>query len=154
MTPKKLYATVAFGEVITWSLLILAMVLKYAAHQPQFVPMAGPIHGFIFLCFCIVTVIVWVNNRWTAGRGVLGLLSAVIPFATVPFERKADRDGLLDQSWRFRDGSSDVPATFPERMLSFIVRKPATALISLLILAVIVFVILLAAGNPAEMLKK
>src|SRR5699024_11983593 len=58
------------------------------------------IHGFVFLCYCAATVAVWTDKRWTAGTGLLGLVSAIVPYATVPFERSVERRGLLDGPWR------------------------------------------------------
>ena len=38
----------------------------------------------------VTTVSVWTDKRWSVGTGVLGLASAVIPYATYPFEKSVE----------------------------------------------------------------
>ena len=153
MSPKSLYSTVAVGETITWALLLTAMALKYTGTTEAMMPIAGGIHGFVFLCFCVSTVVIWVNNQWPAGRGILGLLSAVIPFATIPFEKNTEKAGLLDAPWRFREGAGTQPVTLPEKVLAFVVRKPLLAAIITLVGVIVVFLVLLSLGSPLEWFK-
>ena len=101
MSPRKLSRIAATAEAVTWALLILGMIAKYgfgAGDLP--VRLAGGIHGFVFLSYCVSTVVVWTDRRWPAATGVLGLVLSVVPFATVPFERHAERKGLLADEWR------------------------------------------------------
>lgn len=101
MSPRKLYRIAATAEAVTWALLILGMITKYgfgAGDLP--VRLAGGIHGFVFLSYCVSTVVVWTDRRWPAATGVLGLVLSVVPFATVPFERHVERKGLLADEWR------------------------------------------------------
>lgn len=149
MTPRILYKRLAFAEVITWTLLILGMIGKYGFGLDWATLIGGSIHGFVFLCYTVATVAVWTDKRWSAGTGVLGLASAVIPYATVPFERAVERRGLLDGPWRLRPGG-DEPRSVPERLLAFAVRSPIVALIITLIVVAIVFSLLLLAGPPTE----
>ena len=100
MTPRELYGRFALAEAVTWTLLILGMVLKYTGVSDAFVPVFGMLHGVVFLGYCVVTCFVWVDQRWSAGFGALGLASAVVPWATIPFERRAERTGRLDGGWR------------------------------------------------------
>lgn len=153
MSPKSLYSTVAIGETITWALLLTAMALKYSGTTEAFMPVAGGIHGFVFLCFCVSTVVIWVNNKWSAGRGIAGLASAIIPFVTIPFEKNTEKAGLLAQDWRFREGDSEQPRTLPEKVLAFVVRKPILAAAIALVGVAVVFVILLSLGSPLEAIK-
>ncbi len=51
------------------------------------------VHGVVFIAYCLVTLLVAVDQRWSPGRTVLGLAAAVPPFATLRFERYADRRG-------------------------------------------------------------
>ena len=96
MTHRILYKRLALAEVVTWTLLILGMIGKYGLGFDWATMVGGSVHGFVFLCYAVATVAVWTDKRWTAGTGVLGLASAVIPYATVPFERSVERRGLLD----------------------------------------------------------
>ena len=101
MNPRTLYRTAATAEAVTWALLILGMVAKYVLHAGDLpVRVGGGIHGFVFLSYCVATVVVWTDRRWPAGTGVLGLVLSIVPFATVPFERHVERRGLLSDSWR------------------------------------------------------
>ena len=101
MSPRKLYRTAATAEAVTWTLLILGMLAKYVLHAGDLpVRVGGGIHGFVFLSYCVATVVVWTDRRWPAGTGVLGLVLSIVPFATVPFERHVERRGLLSDAWR------------------------------------------------------
>lgn len=150
MTPHKLYSTIAFAEIVTWALLLGAMALKYSGITEAALPFAGGIHGFTFLGFCVATILIWVNNKWSATHGVIGLASAIIPFATVAWERHVEKRELLQQQWRFGAHSNNQPATFPEKILALVLNKPLLALVMTLVLISIVFAILLSLGSPAD----
>lgn len=153
LTPRKLYAIAALIEVITWAGLLTGMALKYSGITPAVVPITGGIHGFGFLLFCVSTVIVWINNKWSFGRGFTGLIMAVIPFATIPFERATDRAGLLQADWRFLPPAAEEPANVFERILAWYTQKPLLAALVTLIGLVVVFLVLLNLGSPLEALK-
>ncbi|EYT61803.1 membrane protein [Dietzia sp. UCD-THP] len=149
MTPRILYKRLAFAEVITWTLLILGMIGKYGFGLDWATTVGGSIHGFVFLCYTVATIAVWTDKRWSAGTGLLGLLSAVVPYATVPFERSVERRGLLEGQWRLGPGS-DQPHSPAERVLAFALRSPVVALIVTLVVVAVVFTLLLVAGKPTE----
>ena len=46
LTPQTLHRIAAGLEMVTWTLLILGMVLKYTGVTETLVPIAGTIHGF------------------------------------------------------------------------------------------------------------
>jgi integral membrane protein len=123
MTPRELYGRFALAEAVTWTLLILGMVLKYTGVSEAFVPVFGMLHGVVFLGYCVVTCFVWVDQRWSAGFGALGLASAVVPWATIPFERRAERTGRLAGGWRLAPGG-DRPGTVLERLEAWSLRSP------------------------------
>ncbi|MEY8565370.1 DUF3817 domain-containing protein [Corynebacterium sp.] len=145
MTPLKIYRTTAIVEAVTWGLLILGMILKYTGVTEAGVTAAGPVHGLAFLAFVVVTVLVWVNNRWSAGQGLLGLFSAVIPFATVPFEKAVARRGGLDGPWR-TEAAADAP--LKDRLLAVLVGRPYASAGTLTVLVLVVFGALLVVGPP------
>lgn len=149
MTPRILYKRLALAEVVTWTLLILGMIGKYGFGLDWATMVGGSLHGFIFLCYVVATVAVWTDKRWSARTGVLGLASAVIPYATVPFERAVERRGLLDGPWRFLRGGQQ-PRTLPERILAFAVRSPVAASVITLVVVAVVFSLLVMAGPPTE----
>lgn len=150
MSPRLLFRTFAFAEVVTWAGLITALILRGAGVTDAMVPIAGGVHGFVFLCYGVTTVFVWVNQKWKAGTGILGLVSAVIPFATVPFELVADRRGLLVGKWRLAPGG-DEPRGFVEHVQAWILRHLLLSVVILIVLVVVVFSVLLWLGPPVPM---
>ena len=106
MTPVRLHRLVARAEAVTWALLLLGMVLKYVTETTELgVRAFGMLHGVVFIAYCLVTVLLWVDQRWSFGRLVVGLASAVPPFLTVWFERYAERNGLVGETWLSRPDS-------------------------------------------------
>lgn len=147
MSPRALFRTFATAEAFTWAGLIAALILRATGVTDAVVPVAGGLHGFVFLTYCVVTVFTWVNQRWRASTGILGLVLAVVPFATVPFEIVLDRRGLLTGPWRLRPGGED-PSGFVEHAQAWVLRRPWSS-VGILVLAVaIVFVVLLWLGPP------
>ncbi|MDI6023648.1 DUF3817 domain-containing protein [Leucobacter sp. UT-8R-CII-1-4] len=147
MSPRLLFRTFATAEAFTWAGLILALVLRATGVTDGAVSIAGGIHGFVFLSYCVVTVFMWVNQRWGAGTGILGLALSVIPFATVPFEIVLDRKGKLAGEWRLRPGG-DTPRGFIEHVQAWVLRRPLLAIGLLFIAVAVVFVVLLWLGPP------
>ena len=127
MTPRTLYRRIAVAEVVTWALLLVGMALKYVTHTTELgVKVFGLLHGVVFIAFCLVTLLLWVNQRWTVWEGVLGLLSAVPPFLTVWWERRLERRGRLEGDWRLgHEGES--PTNPPERLVAALLARPAVA---------------------------
>lgn len=146
MTPRTLFRTFSIAELFTWAGLITALILR-ASHGIDIVPVAGGMHGFVFLCYVVTTVFVWVNQKWSFGLGSTGVALSVVPFATLPFEIWADRRGMLDGGWRLApDG--DAPEGFIEHVQSRVLRHPLLAVIALLALVTAAFVTLLILGPP------
>lgn len=128
MTPLLVFRRVAVAEAITWALLLVGMFLKRVTHTTELgVTVFGMLHGLVFLTFCLVTVLVAVDQRWSRGRLLLGLASSVPPFATVAFDRYAERRGLLDDHWH----ASETSETTAERLVSWLLRHQVAALASL-----------------------
>ncbi len=148
MTPKRLYRTLAMAEAVTWTLLLVGMFLKYVSETTETgVRIGGGVHGFVFLSYCVVTLLVAVDRSWSTGRLAAGLASAFVPYLTVPFERSAERAGLLPESWRLRTGR---PRSFAERPVALALRNPVLAGLGALLLLGLVFSGLLALGPPTE----
>ena len=146
-SPRKLYGALALAEMVTWALLIFGMVLKYTDMTPAVVPVAGMLHGTVFVAYCVVTVFVWIDGRWSVGRGLLGLLSAIIPFTTYPFERSTLKAGLLGDTWRLREGGEE-PRTLPERVQAWCLRHVALAIVIGVLLVAAIVTVLLILGPP------
>ena len=126
MSPRRIYRVAATAEAITWALLLIGMFLKYVTETTELgVSIFGMVHGVVFIAFCLTTVLVWLDQKWPLSRLVLGLAAAVPPFATVPFERYAERSGLLGPEWRLR---SAVPQGVLERFAAWLLRRPLQGL--------------------------
>ncbi|WP_053413303.1 DUF3817 domain-containing protein [Corynebacterium lactis] len=149
-TPKGLYGKLALAEMVTWALLILGLALKYVFKVTEMATtIFGGIHGFTFLCYVATTILVWINQKWTFGRGVAGLFSSIIPFMTYPFEQNTLKAGLLEGPWRFTDVSERPNGIF-EWALATIIRRPFLSALAILIILAVVFSLLLMAGPPTQ----
>lgn len=146
ITPRALFRPVAVAEMFTWAGLIIALILR-AASTTNFVPIAGGIHGFVFLCYATVTVFVWVNQRWRFSLGLTGLLLAIVPFATVPFELWVDRRGLLSGGWRLAPGGEE-PKGFVDHAQAWVLRHLLLSIVLLALFLVALFTTLLWLGPP------
>ena len=147
ITPTRLYRIVARAEAVTWALLLTGMFLKYVTETTELgVQVFGMVHGVVFIAYCLTTVLLWVDQSWSVGRLVAGLAAAVPPFATIPFERNAERTGLLGDSWRLR---SQAPHGFVERIASWLVRRPAQGALAGLLAVAGLTVVALVVGPPA-----
>lgn len=126
MSPRRLYRVAATAEAITWALLLTGMFLKYVTGTTELgVSIFGMVHGVVFIAFCLTTGLVWLDQKWPLSRLLLGLASAIPPFATVPFERYAERSGLLGPHWRLR---SAEPQGALERVAARLLRRPLQGL--------------------------
>jgi integral membrane protein len=124
MTPRTLYRRLAAAEVVTWALLLLGMVLKYVTRTTDLgVRVFGLAHGVVFIAFCIATLLLWVDERWTVREVLLGLLSAVPPFLTIRWERRLERRGRLGGVWRLGPGG-DAARTPAERLVATLLARP------------------------------
>ncbi|GAB3017830.1 membrane protein [Nocardioides flavus (ex Wang et al. 2016)] len=122
-SPRTVYRWAAVAEAITWALLLTGMFLKYVTRTTELgVQVFGMVHGVVFIAYCLATGLLWVDQRWPVSRLALGLGAAIPPFATVPFERWAERSGLLGDTWRLR---TEAPTGLLEGLTAWLVRRPA-----------------------------
>lgn len=147
MSPRALFRTFAIAEFVTWALLITGLILRGLGVNPAIVSITGGIHGFVFLCYGAVTIFVWINERWRTWIGVLGLVTTLVPFATLPFELAIDKRGLLSREWRVGSGGQ-TPRTFLEHVQSWVLRHPFVAIAVGVVAVVVVFTVLLILGPP------
>ena len=119
LTPRSLFRALAVSEAITWALLLAGMFLKYVTRTTELgVSIFGMVHGVVFIAYCLVTLVVAIDQRWSLRHTVLGLAAAVPPFATLLFEAYADRHGLLGDEWLSRHDSP----TARERVVCWLLR--------------------------------
>lgn len=146
VSPRTLFRSFAVAEVFTWAGLITALIIR-AFDAANLVPIAGGIHGFVFLCYSATTIFVWVNQRWRLRIGLTGLLLAIVPFATVPFETIVDRKGLLNGEWRLAPGGQ-APQGFIEHVQAWVLRHLLLSIVLLILLVTTLFITLLWLGPP------
>ena len=145
LTPRSLFRSLAIGEAITWTLLLFGMFLKYVTETTELgVRIFGMVHGVVFIAYCLVTVIVAIDQRWSLPRTVLGLAAAIPPFATIAFEVYADRRGLLGSEWLSRE---DSPSAL-QRGVCWLLRHYLLALGLLVVAVGVLTAVALAVGPP------
>lgn len=124
LTPLRVFRTVAVAEAFTWAGLLTGMFLKRVTHTTELgVQVFGMLHGVAFLGFCLVTVLVAVDQNWTRRRTLLGLASALPPFFTILFDRYAERNGMLHGHWHSRHDSESRA----QRAICWLLRNPLLA---------------------------
>ena len=125
MSPRSLYRFVSVAEAITWSLLIIGMLLKYVAEAGQWgVQIGGFLHGLVFLAYGMTAVFVGVNQHWSVRLIALACLTAVIPFATLPFDRTLERRGALNGGWRTTRTDDPRDHTGVSALLRWMLARP------------------------------
>lgn len=102
-TVRTIFRTVAIAEALSWALLLSAMFCKWIAESEPFglaeggVPVAGPIHGGIFVLYVLSCIAAARAFKWNVRTTVLALASSIPPFFTYWFEVVAERKGQLRQ---------------------------------------------------------
>jgi integral membrane protein len=78
------FRVVSLAEGVSFLILLcIAMPLKYAAHMPIAVMIAGMVHGLLFLAYVALAWGQRVAQRWDAKRFGIVLIASVLP--TGPF---------------------------------------------------------------------
>ncbi|HET8681061.1 MAG TPA: DUF3817 domain-containing protein [Micromonosporaceae bacterium] len=77
--------------VLLLVLALVAMPLKYLADRPGLVEMVGPVHGFLYMAYLVLTFDLCRRAGWSLGRTALLLLAGTVPFASFAAERWATR---------------------------------------------------------------
>ena len=90
------FHVLAIAEAFSWAALLIGMFFKWVARTTELgVEIAGPIHGAFFIAYGVTALVLWRLQRWPFRVALFAGLSAVLPFATVWFERWAGRRGFL-----------------------------------------------------------
>jgi integral membrane protein len=148
VTPRLLFRIVAIAEAVTWTLLIAGLVLRATTGWALGVTLGGGIHGFVFLAYAGVALLVGIDRRWRPGLVVLAVASAIVPYATIPVDVAVDRRGKLDGAWR-REPDTAFPDRTPlDALVRWFVRRPAVLIGVFAVLLVAIFATLLALGPP------
>lgn len=145
--PRGLFRRVAVAEAVTWALLLTGMFLKYVTETTDLgVRVFGMVHGVVFIAYVLTTVLVAVDQRWSRGRLLLGLLASVPPFFTVLFDRYAERRGILGDSWRLRE---TAPSGVVENVAAWLIRNPLRGALAGVVAVLALTGVALLVGPPA-----
>ncbi len=69
-------------------LVFVAMPLKYFFGQPQLVAVVGVAHGFLYMAYIVLTLLLAERGRWKPLDALLILLAGTIPIASFVAERR------------------------------------------------------------------
>jgi len=92
------FRVIAVTEACSWACLLVGMVVKWVLRISEIgVQVFGPIHGGLFVAYVVITLLAARTFRWNLVTTLVALASSIPPLATLWFERRARRTGLLDQ---------------------------------------------------------
>ena len=149
MSPRQLFQLLAVAEAISWTLLIIGMLLKYAVQTTDVgVSIGGAVHGFVFLAYVAAALVIALNQRWSTRVIGLVLVSAVLPYATIPAERRLERENLLDGGWRIAPSDDPRDTSRLNRGLFYVLNHPILSFVVAIGAVTIVFFLLLLVGPP------
>ncbi|MCH8563359.1 DUF3817 domain-containing protein [Nesterenkonia sp. YGD6] len=147
-SPKMFFRVLAFAEAVSWTLLIGGMILRATNGLDIAVSIGGGIHGFVFLAYAATAVIVAKNQRWSAGPTSVAVISAVIPYATIPVDLWLKRSGRLEGPWRTALTEDPRDRSRHDRALRVLLNRPGLVGGVLSAGVVMLFVVLLIIGPP------
>lgn len=148
MSPQRLFRSLAIAEAITWTLLITGLILRATAGLDWAVVVGGSIHGFVFLAYAATVLLVGVNQRWSIGLMALGVVTAIVPYATVPFELWLVRRGRLEGDWRREPTAHPADGNVVNRLLRWGLARPVLLTVVGVVGVAAVFTALLIVGPP------
>jgi integral membrane protein len=149
LKPKDLFVVFAIAEAVTWTLLILGLMAKaFTSIAPIVVTVIGGIHGLVFLGYGVTAALVGVNQRWKTAKIILGITLAIVPFATIPFERIQLKQSTLEGDWRTTATDHPKDNSWFDRLFRWFVGRPVILIITLLAVIAAIFATLLLIGPP------
>ncbi|WP_347755785.1 DUF3817 domain-containing protein [Agrococcus sp. ProA11] len=149
-TPKRLYRFLAVAETITWTLLIIGMIGKYGFDFDGLLFPFGLTHGTVFVAYGATQILVGLNQRWSAGRILLGIVTAIVPYATIPWERSLERKQALDGRWRTEASDDPRDARPLDRLFRWAIGHPVLLGVIVIVAVGAVVAVLLQLGPPTE----
>jgi integral membrane protein len=72
-------------------LVLIAMPIKYLGHNSLPVQIIGPIHGWLFAIYLVITFDLARRTTWPLTRTLGVMIAGTIPFLSFVVERKVDR---------------------------------------------------------------
>jgi integral membrane protein len=148
VSPQRLFRSLAIAEAITWTLLITGLILRATAGLDWAVVVGGSVHGFVFLAYAATVLLVGVNQRWSIGLIVVAVLTAIVPYATIPFEMWLMRRGRLEGGWRRETSEHPADGNLVNRLLRWGLARPVLLTVVGVVGVAAVFTALLIVGPP------
>ena len=151
LAPKTLFRIVAAAEALTWAGLISGLIIRATGNAPEWlIPLVGGAHGFTFLSYGVLAALVGVNQRWPILRIVFGVSLAIVPFATVPFERTVAKRGYLVGDWRVEKTDDPRDQGRFDSLFRWFIARPLVLVAILATGVIVVYNVLLILGPPTS----
>lgn len=148
-TPRKLYFVLAIAEACTWTLLITGLILRNTIGVDQDIfTLIGGLHGFVFITYGAASILIAFNQRWGFWMGLLAVVTAILPYATIPFELIQAKRGALEGHWRFEATDDPRDHTWLDRLFRWFLKHPVLLILVIVMAIVLVFSTLLLLGPP------
>ena len=149
MTPRLLFRSIAIAEAVTWAMLITGMLLKYVFEVGEVgVQIGGFVHGLVFIAFGLMALLVGVNQHWGVRLTLIAMITAIVPFGTIPLDRGLEKNGLLDGGWRHTRTDDPRDHTRVSALLRQMLARPVLLTLVMGIALVGVMATLLRIGPP------
>ncbi len=149
VTPRVFYRVVAIAEAVTWTLLIAGMLLKYVVQAGNLgVLIGGSLHGLVFVTYAATAVLVGVNQHWPIKLIVGAVFTAIIPYATIPFDRWLEKNNRLDGGWRTVASDDPRDHTWISKLLRWFLNHPIILVVVFALVVVVIVTVLLILGPP------
>lgn len=148
-TPKRLYLILSIAEACTWTLLIVGLIVRATAGiDPSALFIIGGLHGFVFISYGATAILVAINQRWHFLVGLLAVVTAILPYATIPFDIVQSRRGALNGGWRLEATDDPRDRHWFDRLVRWFLNRPVLLVLAILAAIILIFCALLFAGPP------
>jgi integral membrane protein len=77
--------------VVLLILVLVAMPVKYIGGDPSLVALVGPVHGFLYMVYLVLTFDLGRRAGWPLTRMALVMLAGTVPFLSFVAERVVSR---------------------------------------------------------------
>jgi integral membrane protein len=149
LSPRRLYVALAIAEAITWTALIIGLILKAVQGiEPTLLTIIGGVHGFVFISYGATAILVAINQRWHFGIALLAVVAALLPYATIPLEIVQAKRGALEGPWRLEATDDPRDNHWFDRFVRWFLNRPALLVIAILLAIIAIFASLMLAGPP------
>jgi len=88
-----IFKVTALAEAVGWTMLITGLAINHfnLPGSTIAVPIAGQIHGTIFIVYFMALIFIYPSLRWSKSKTTLAFAAGVIPYGTLIFELVANK---------------------------------------------------------------